>query len=200
MYTKILTRCERGGSNVCRESDVTLAKNGDKDAFVRLLEAYAPLISSLSSQFYSDDTSANVGMDDLMQEASIAFYNAVLSYTEGKNTTFGLYAKICIRNRLVSYMRRMCAGIDVKTEDIEKLIDSSVAPQADGPLELLISEEEVKTMQENIRSVLTDYEYSVFSLFVQGTAVSEIASELNAGEKSVHNAISRVRSKLKKMY
>ena len=185
---------------MCRVSDVTLAKNGDKDAFARLLEAYTPLISSLSSQFYSDDISANVVMEDLMQEASIAFYNAVRSYTEGKNTTFGLYAKICIRNRLVSYMRRMCVGVDVKTEDIEKLIDSSVAPQTDSPLELLISEEEVKTMQENIRSVLTDYEYSVFSLFVQGTAVSEIASELNAGEKSVHNAISRVRSKLKKMY
>lgn len=180
-------------------SDVALAKHGDKDAFGRLLEAYSPLMSSLANQFYSDDISADAGIDDLMQEASIALYNAVMSYTEGKNTTFGLYAKICIKNRLISFLRRLCANKpNFEVEELEKLIDSSVMPKTDSPLDLLISEEDVEQLQKKIRAILTDYEYSVFTLIVKGAAVSEAAAILNVGEKSVTNAMARAKNKLKK--
>ena len=182
-----------------QSSDITLAKHGDKDAFGRLLESYSPLMTSLATQFYSDDISADAGIDDLMQEASIALYNAVMSYTEGKNTTFGLYAKICIKNRLVSFLRRMSAKkASVKEETLEALIDSSVLPTVDSPLELLISEEEVEQLQKKIRASLTDHEYGVFSLIAKGASVSEAAAILNVSEKSVHNAMARAKNKLKK--
>ncbi len=181
-------------------TDVNLAKHGDRDAFGRLLEAYSPLMISLANQFYSDDISADAGIDDLIQEASIALYNAVMSYTEGKNTTFGLYAKICIKNRLVSFLRRVCAKkTSVGEEALEKLIDSSVLPTEDMPLEMLISEEEVEQLQKKIRAALTDYEYSVFSLIVKGAATSEAAAILNVGEKSVLNAMARAKAKLRKI-
>ncbi len=182
-----------------QSSDITLAKHGDTDAFGRLLEAYSPLMNSLATQFYTDDISAEAGIDDLMQEASIALYNAVMSYTEGKNTTFGLYAKVCIKNRLISFLRHMSAKkASVKEETLEELIDSSVLPTVDSPLELLISEEEVEQLQKKIRAVLTDYEYGVFSLIAKGASVSEAAAILNVPEKSVHNAMTRAKSKLKK--
>lgn len=182
-----------------QSSDVTLAKHGDRDAFGRLLEAYSPLMISLANQFYSDDISADAGIDDLMQEASIALYNAVMSYTEGKHTTFGLYAKICIKNRLVSFLRHVCAKkTSIAEEELERLIDSSVLPTEDTPLEQLISEEEVERLQKRIRALLTDYEYSVFSLTVKGAATSEAAAILNVSEKSVLNAMARAKAKLRK--
>lgn len=183
-----------------QSTDVTLAKHGDRDAFGRLLQMYSPLMASLANQFYSDDISADAGIDDLMQEASIALYNAVMSYTEGKNTTFGLYAKICIKNRLVSFLRRVCAKrTSIGEEALEKLIDSSVLPTEDTPLEALISEEEVEHLQKKIRASLTDYEYSVFSLIAKGAATSEAAAILSVSEKSVLNAMARAKTKLRKI-
>jgi RNA polymerase sporulation-specific sigma factor len=197
---RFLKQADTGGGTMQQSSDVTLAKHGDSDAFRRLLTAYSPLMTSLANQFYSDEIAADAGIDDLMQEASIALYNAVMSYTEGKNTTFGLYAKICIKNRLVSFLRHVCAkNSNIGKEALEKLIDSSVMPNEDIPLERLISGEEVECLQKKIRSALTDYEYSVFLLIAKGAATSEAAAILNVGEKSVLNAMARAKAKLRKI-
>ena len=79
---------------------------GDQDAFEVLLVQYRPLIDRSVSRFggklYSEES-----REDMRQEAMAAFYDAIRSYrTDQEKVEFGLYAKVCIGNRLISHLRR----------------------------------------------------------------------------------------------
>ena len=52
-------------------------------------------------------------------------------------------------------------------------------------------------MGEQIEKTLSPYENEVWGYYVNGYSSKEIASKLNSGEKSIDNAIFRIRRKLK---
>ena len=80
-------------------------REGDQQAFSELLDRYRPLINSLISKFGQGDL-AKTFVEDLRQEAIVVFYNAILTYSENQSDVeFGLYARICISNALVSQIR-----------------------------------------------------------------------------------------------
>ena len=90
------------------ERDTILAaQRGDETAFAALCRIYAPLILSMADRFGSADGMETVDREDLRQEATVAFYRALRSYdADQSSVSFGLYAKICIRNRMISLLRR----------------------------------------------------------------------------------------------
>ncbi len=176
-------------------NDISLARTGDDGAFGRLMAEYSPLMVCLCSRFYNDGLHG-VGLDDLMQEASIAFYHAICTYSEGKHTTFGLYAKICIKNALVSYMRKH-PSFEQSSLELEKA-EETPSGELD-PLDTVISAEQLSFLKQRIKSLLTEYEHKVFVRYASGRTVKQIASELDVCEKSVYNSIARVKSKLKRL-
>ena len=83
------------------------ARCGNDEAFSMLCDQYSSLIDSLSSKYSVMCADEYSSKDDFVQEAKMAFYNAVVSYdTSSVKVTFGAYAKVCIRNRLVSCVRK----------------------------------------------------------------------------------------------
>ncbi len=77
---------------------ISLVKNGDQQAFSQMLEKYKPLLISLVSKFESDDFTKSL-FEDLLQEATLVFYNAILNYDQTQTEVeFGLYARICVSN------------------------------------------------------------------------------------------------------
>lgn len=178
------------------EKDVALAKEGCSDAFGRLLSSYSPLILASAKQFHSEALSPDIGVDDLIQEASIAFYNAVKGYEEGRHTAFGLYAKICIRNAMISYVRKNSVSASIVTDG--EITEDSCTTDGE-PLEWLISVEETEALKHKMRSLLTEHEYKVLIYHICGKSASVTARELGVGEKSVYNALSRAKNKLKSL-
>jgi len=91
-------------TEVSVDADLLLAaKNGDGQAFSELAAKYSPLIGAAVEKYRR---MCGESTDDLHQEALLAFYRAVKTYdTEKKGVTFGLYAKICINNRMISILR-----------------------------------------------------------------------------------------------
>ena len=87
------------------QSLISLARSGNEDAFSELAEIYTPLLQSMAGNYFEKNTSDALGYEDFLQEARLALFSAVGSFEDGKNVTFGLYAKICVRNRLVSLLR-----------------------------------------------------------------------------------------------
>ena len=175
---------------------------GDNEAFRRLLETYNPMISSLVTEFSRSYPAVDVNEDDLRQEAAIALYFAALSYKPEKNVSFGLYAKICTKNRLTSYVRNCVArSLSRSISDyIDDCFDNEpAASDAEQPLNLLISQENCDALKKCIRHALTDYEYDVFMMYADDISPAEIAERLGKDRKSVYNTLQRVRQKLKKL-
>jgi len=168
-------------------SDVLAAiQNGDQAAFIGLLEAYRSLITSMVQSF--SVSCPTVDPEDLLQEASLALSDAAKSYRIGTTeVTFGLYAKICIRNRLISVQRKNRVKKKKVKENTEM---KSTAKKITLPQDFSLSE---------CKQVLSRFENSVLTLYSEGRSYSEMAEELSCSVKSIDNALYRIKRKIRNL-
>ncbi len=173
------------------EARLLLAKKGDPKAFEELLLAYSPLIESMVSAFLCNDSESDES-DDLRQEASIAFYSAIEHFDNTQEISFGSFAKICIRNRLISYSRKKR-----QQPHTVSLECGEVESDASDPVQTLVEEENYLSLTRRIVSLLSPYENRIWWLYLSGRGAKEIANVVGKDEKSVQNAIYRIRKKLR---
>lgn len=165
---------------------ISRMQSGDDSGFGRLCEIYRPLVESLVTTAL--DLCRDVGgeIDDLRQEAAIALYKAANAYDLSCSAvTFGLFAKICVKNRLISYRRRLTKSSGGR---------SRIHVVTGTPRSRRFSE---FALPEGTIDLLSPYEQSVWRLYANGTSYTEMARQLNRNEKSVENAVYRIRAKLK---
>ena len=170
---------------------IIAAKNGDEGAFSELCERYKPLIENMTDRYISRLNAIIQDKDDQRQEATVAFYRAVTTFDLGQDkVSFGLYAKICIKNRMVSLIRRANKKSSPKTVSAPKNEGKRIGDRVLDFSELLSVSERVLSKREGL----------VFSLYIGGKTYKEIAELLHVSEKSVDNALFRAKSKIKGYY
>ena len=170
---------------------IALARAGDENAYNDLAAAYKPLIESMGKNYAVKCNSVLLTEDDFIQEANLGFFSAVRTYEPSDKVTFGLYAKICIRNRLVSLLRNAS-----KKEKKRKDTPEHGKGYAE-PVYGFLERENAEEIQKKIEAVLSRFELSVFSLYVQNKSYKEIAEALGRSVKTVDNALYRIKTKLK---
>lgn len=175
------------------EKDIEALKNGDESAFVRIAEDFSPLIKSEVAKAASMASGYEYDFDELTQEAMLALYKAACSYNTGGDVTFGLYAKICIKNRMLSCIRKLAS----RARRAERIRSSVPETHHSAPEELLLAIEDNSEFGRWLSSALTKFEASVLNLYLEKKRYSEIASELGVAEKSVDNALYRVKRKIR---
>ena len=176
-------------------------QNGEEAAYGILAERYRPLtenaVRRFGPSFSGMEGDAVWGEDDLRQCAALALYRAAMTYDpeeKGKNVQFGLYARICVNNALISELRRAKTDAKRRTKKLEQ--EKHAARRAD-PLEQLVSSERYGSLTASIRSALTPLERDVFDLYMTGMSVEQIAGTLGRDSKSVSNALYRMKVKVK---
>ena len=194
-----------------KTDDKTLAllarvKDGDGLAFEQLNEKYSAVTNAASASAlrYLERTHIPVGIDsadDLKQEAIIALYRAAMSYDpegDGRAVTFGLYAKICIKNALISELRRRGAAKRRSDRVARRMQNRSEKASRDNTA-VVESRLRLEALAKESRRVLSRYEQNVLSEYMSGKTVAEISDELNKSQKSVNNALYRIRTKLRSL-
>ena len=172
---------------------ISSVREGDQEAFAILLELYKPLIEASVNRFSSDDTFGVYG-EDLRQEAWLVFYNSIMAYDlEQSEVEFGLFAKICIHNALVSQLRMLKKHSE---EPMDTLPEDS-SQSIETPAEKILQQERMRSIYAIIRKNLSAFEYSVWQMYISGRTSTDIASGMNTDKKSVDNAIYRIRKKLR---
>ncbi|MBQ8400747.1 MAG: sigma-70 family RNA polymerase sigma factor [Clostridia bacterium] len=176
----------------------------DAAAFDRLCERYSRLLDAMVRQFapsmgIQDGGTSDllgIGTEELRQDAAMVLYKAACTYVpdeEGKggDVSFGLYAKICIRNAMISQVRRynrMKKRLTAEKQDAKSPVREIVEA------EVLAGE----TMRR-IQAELSAYEKRILPLYLAGKPPREIAVILGRTEKSVSNGIYRIKSKIRQM-
>ena len=182
------------------ESELTAlicaAQGGDQTAFESLLERYAPLIDSMVQSHMPIGGFSVQDREDFRQEALLAFYRALMRYeTKQGEVQFGLYAKLCIKNALYSYLRKLKS----QTQPV-LLADEDVMGEADpasDPASRLMEQEAYMELSRLIHDALSEYENRIWWLYLSGRTAKEIADHLGRDERSVQNAVYRIRKKLR---
>ena len=166
---------------------ILMCRAHDDDAFDELLRRYTPMMRKLIMGFGATAYDYN----ELFSEACVALHIAAQRYDlDQTEVTFGLYARICIRNRIVDLLR--CAEADTAVE-----LDVELMAADDSVEQRLADREAFDMLLHTAKNLLSDYEYRVLMLHIQGYKTAAIAEKLSRSAKSVDNAKSRLFRRLR---
>lgn len=169
---------------------ITRARMGDDAAFAALVESYKRLIYWHVSRSASD-LSATYG-EDLFQEGLVGLLGAVRTY-DGVTSAFATYASSCISHSVISAARRYRKQHNGDTVPLDETeLSSWQSPESD-----FLDRESISVLYERVFSGLSKYEKAVFELYLSDRSYAEIARAMHRNEKSIANAICRIRKKLK---
>lgn len=188
----IITLMEVYAMNLYENTDINTlilrCRDRDDEAFDELVRRYTPLMRKVITGF--DQTAYEYS--ELFSEACVALHTAAGRFDlEQSEVTFGLYARICIRNRIVDLIRVAESDPDISERDVEGL-------SYESNLERRLEEREIfNNLLLSAKDLLSDYEYRVLLLHIQGYKTAAIASMLSRSAKSVDNAKSRLFRRLR---
>lgn len=172
------------------KSAIDGVKNGRHELFEVIRLTYAPLVDSMVQSF---EKSGAGNSGDLTDEAVRALLKAVLSFDiDNGDVSFGLYAKICIRNALISARRAKLSREKREAVKQARLPEEEKRGRNVGRIFEGLDKDAI---MQKMHSVLSSYEYRVLEEYISGKSAAQIAEEMDRKEKSVNNALYRIRSK-----
>lgn len=173
-----------------------LAHEGYEEALSLLIRRYAPMVKRQAVSLCTQQFEA----EDLAQEGMMGLLSAVRTY-HSESASFRTYASICVRNRILSEVKRSGAAKQVPASELVRMDDEQESPLAltgneEDPAQLVVQKEEDSRLEGRLRKLLSPKEYGVLMLYLQSYAYEEIAQNMNMSCKAVDNALQRVRRKL----
>ena len=189
-----------GKKEIRKEAElIASAQSGDGRAMEELLSRYANMVKSCARGFFllGGET------EDLIQEGMVGLYGAIVDYRDKEDgSSFKNFAYMCVKRRIIDAVKRASSKKNsplndgVSAEEVDGwLIYSSFNPEDS----LILSDERRELRQEMVR-VLSDFEYKVFSLYMEGMSGAQICEATGKSEKSVSNALQRSKSKLQEVF
>ncbi len=184
---------------------IEFARAGDNQALERLIEKYRHLVRAKSRSYFL------IGGDyeDIIQEGMIGLYKAVRDFRGDKLSSFRAFAELCITRQIITAIKTATRqkhsplnsyiSLDkpVYEEDSERpLLDILVETHAKSPEDLLIIRENQEDMETKIGSVLSELEQQVLQLYIDGRSYQEMSGLLGRRNKSIDNALQRIKRKL----
>ena len=189
------------------EQLVWQSQNGDHLAEAQLLDKYKPLVKAKSRAYFL------IGADseDIIQEGMIGLYKAIRDYDKEKNASFRSFAELCINRQMITAIKAatrqehqplnsyVSLNKPVFENDSEETyLDLLREGELLNPEALLIGQENKNFLENQMIKNLSSFESRVLTLYLQGRSYFEIANMLNKPEKSIDNALQRVKKKLEK--
>lgn len=178
---------------------------GDVIAEEILAKRYNQLVRICARQFFL------VGGDseDLIQEGMFGLLRAIRTYDTNRSASFKTYADHCIRNRLINVIEAagsrkhspLNSGVSIESMVIDLSRESHNSTGEDFLRSTEIKVLEKETLNEMIKQrvqQLTKLEKNVLDLYLAGMTYREIADNMDKSEKSIDNAVQRIRKKFAK--
>ena len=188
------------------------AKNGDNNAINDLMVEYKPLVIGIARKYFL----VNSTPEDLIQEGMLGLFKAFLNYRKDEHANFKTFATICINRQIQSAIIKNNRNKNLplntyfsidnqgkillnvsqgKGEDDDR--GFFLSAKSLNPEESMLFKENVKEINERVNKVLSGYEKEILKMYISGLNYIEIANKLNKSSKSVDNALSRIKIKLR---
>ena len=189
------------------EEIVIVAKDGNVQAQEFLIHKYQNFVKAKAKSYFL------IGADkeDIYQEGMVGLYKAIRDFRQDKLTSFKAFAEICITRQIITAIKTATRQkhIPLNTyislnkpiydeESDRTLLDVLSEISVTDPEELMISREDLMSIENEIGQVLSDLELEVLTSYLDGKSYQEIAGDMNRHAKSIDNALQRVKRKLEK--
>ena len=176
--------------NLSDDEIVSLVKSGDYAPVGILIKRYYPTILLYVNQLCPEEHK-----EDAIQEATFALYSAIKGYNSQKSS-FSTFASVCIKRAVIAFLRSQNRKRVIPSELVSSIDEVEIA-DSNSPEKIFFDRDNLESLTNNIKLELSPLEYKVLELYVSGYRYSVIADRLSITEKSVNNAMIRIRKKLK---
>ena len=180
------------------EELVALAQGGDNQAMEELLRRHAGIVRSSARGLFLPGGET----EDLIQEGMIGLYQAIGDYQiQEKSSSFKNFAYLCVSRKIIDAVK---SAARKKNEPLNAGVFLGDAEWMFGeahlsPEELLIVSDERKELKQKMSRVLSDFEFKITTMYVDGMTCAEICEATGKSAKSVDNAIQRSKRKLEQL-
>lgn len=184
------------------EELITLSHGGNHRAEEVLILRYMSYVRSFTRPYFL----AGGDSEDLIQEGMIGVVKAISEFDEAHHTSFKTFAVSCIRNRIYSAIRHAMRGKNIPLNNYVSIgnpQDSAISLEnasfasdvCSDPVELVIGEESYRELLKAVSGLLSKFEQKVLGLYLEGLSYGEISERVSKPQKSVDNAVQRIRRK-----
>ncbi len=193
--------------NLGDEELVELSGAGDKEATECLLVRYKNLVLSKARMYFL------VGADekDIIQEGMIGLFKAIRDFDINKQTSFKGFAELCIKRQIITAVKTatrqkhmplntyISLSNPMYDGDSEGFLEEILSgARDDDPEKLFISKENAEFLSVKMEEVLSVLEKKVLALYLEGKSYQEISVIISKPQKSIDNALQRVKKKMEK--
>lgn len=178
------------------EQLVQKAQAGDNQATEELLLRYSDVVRGRARGFFllGGET------EDLIQEGMIGLYKAIGDYKIGETSlSFKNFAHLCVSRRLIDAVKSSARKKNVPLNNYVSLFSGDYEDMGKSPEDELIQRETRKEFMQEMSKELSDFEFRVIVMYIDGMSCLEICQSTGKSEKSVDNAIQRSKKKLQKL-
>lgn len=186
---------------------IKLAKNHDEEAMDELLGYFKPKVIAISREYFL----IGAEFDDLIQEGMIGLYKAIGVYDETKNHSFSAFASLCIHRQLQNAVKNANRKKNSPLNSYLpiKYFDGSSSSDEDNILKLVIVDDnsnieknyidkELNTIViSKVKDMLTEEQFKILKLFLNGDSYSDIANIMQISTKQVDNMLQAIKKKLR---
>lgn len=177
----------------CKESDEALvarAQAGEGGAAEELLNRYKNAVRARARKFFLEGGET----EDLVQEGMIGLYTAIRAYSPSHGKSFKNFAYLCVTRRIYDALR---AANKLKGKED---LDPDSLEAGGTPEESLLACESRAELQLKLMRELSDFEFRVVTLWLEGMSYAAIAEMTGKQLKSIDNALARSKKKLQRAF
>ena len=179
-------------------------KDGNQEIMDYLMVKYKSMVRKKARAMYL----LGGENEDLIQEGMIGLFKAVTSYQEEKNTSFSTFAYLCVQRQIyttiTAFNRKKHIPLNTaislfeqKNQEEELSLDEILETPEETPEEMMLRKEELNDYYKMLDQNLSKFEKQVMYHYLNGETYTTIAKKLGKSDKSIDNAIQRIRRKIR---
>ena len=191
------------------EQTALLAADGNSAAIDYLLDKYRNFVLAITRSYFL----IGADRDDIVQEGMIGLFKAIRDYNPDNDTAFSTFAHMCVKRQIISAIKSatrkkhlplnsyISLNNTVYEDEQETTLLNVLIDKGElTPEDIVIDKEMHAGTLNTITSVLSGYEATVLEKYLQGKSYTDIATELCKTEKSIDNALQRIKKKIEKNF
>lgn len=193
--------------NLSDEELLEKYRQGTPQIMEYLLEKYKNLVRKKANALFllGGDT------DDLIQEGMIGLFKAIRDYDMNKGGNFFGFAELCMNRQMYSAVEAAARKKHGPLNSYISLSEKEGSEQesilwnaqrentSESPEDMLIDQENFEHLLASLQVSLSSLEKTVLDAHLSGMNYRQIAQKLGKSEKSIDNALQRIKTKTLKI-
>ena len=182
------------------EELVVQSKAGDEEATELIFAACRDMLKSKANLYFM----VGADRDDVLQEGMIGLMYAIRNYDVNAGASFKTFAELCVKRRIINAVKM--AGRKKHTP-LNESISINEEPDEEGvdigggvnPEEVVLYADLMDYIDKNANKIFSGMEREVWEIYIAGNNAARIAEMLDRPQKTVENALTRIRGKIEKL-